>query len=145
MFSPSNPYFFSMAFSKSRLGAFQIFFFHFIYDMRKLILLLLLAGTALSFPSCSGSLPVPDASHADWASRRWNWVTMEDLVSGRRLYVDKCSGCHGLRQPAKYSETEWLKIMGEMKSRAGVKEAETSQILVYLIAAGEVDRQNSKP
>ncbi len=70
---------------------------------------------------------------------------MEDLFSGRRLYVDRCSGCHGLRQPAKYSETEWLKIMGEMKSRAGVKEAEASQILVYLIIAGEVERRNGTP
>ena len=117
--------------------------FRFICKMKRRFLFLLLAGVAVSLPCCSSSIPLPDASYAEWASRKWSGTTVEDLIYGRRLYISQCSGCHGLRQPAKYSEAEWKKIMGEMRVRAGVKENEETQILKYLVTTVEFERQNA--
>ncbi len=91
--------------------------------------------------ACTGSIPVPAERHDRWAALEWPGTTHADLIEGRRLYVENCSGCHGLKSPMDYTEEQWKENVSEMKEKAKIKDAESQLILKYLItAARESDR-----
>lgn len=44
-------------------------------------------------------------------------------------FETKCSKCHSLRDPDKYTKTEWKYNVERMAKRAGLTEEETKQII----------------
>lgn len=103
--------------------------------MRPPLLLLLLAALG-----CAGQLPPPTEADALRASARYPGTTVADLTEGRRLYVERCSGCHALVRPQAKGPDEWPKLVAEMTERAKLPEATAQQIVRYLVVASGAPR-----
>ena len=93
-----------------------------------------------SFASCAGSIPNPTEADAEWASHEWTGTTVHNLAKGRKLYVEKCGGCHSLSMPAQYSALEWDQITEKMKIRAAVTDEEKNLMMRYLVTMREARR-----
>jgi hypothetical protein len=89
------------------------------------VLLMALAG-------CAVHVPEPDALMAGGDE-----ASLPGLREGRRLYIDKCSGCHALKPVERYSDAEWTAEVDEMLRLKKVKlaAAERGRLLRYLTAA----------
>ena len=65
---------------------------------------------------------------------------MGDLDQGKLLFENHCGICHALKNPSKYTESEWNKIVPQMTARVNKKEgnvldADAQQaILKYVVA-----------
>jgi mono/diheme cytochrome c family protein len=99
----------------------------------------LLVGLLAALFACAGQIPRPTSLQAQWAAQRWPGVTPEGLAQGRTLYIAKCSGCHTLRVPTKYSEDRWPSLLDKMQKRAKISDDEKAQILHYVLSV----KQNS--
>jgi len=62
-------------------------------------------------------------------------VPLEDLKTGRSLYVNKCAACHHLRLPNKYNEKQWVVILNKMQKKAKITDDQKQLIYQYLINA----------
>jgi len=60
---------------------------------------------------------------------------LEDLKTGRTLYVNKCAACHLLNLPNKYNEKEWVVNLNEMQKKAKITDDQKQLIYQYLINA----------
>jgi len=60
-------------------------------------------------------------------------MQMQDLMSGRQLYVLKCSGCHSLHRPDELPALQWEKTVAEMMTRAKLTSEEAQLIVRYLV------------
>ena len=85
--------------------------------------------------ACAGSIPVPTERHDRLAAREWPGTTHSDLVQGRQLYIENCSGCHSLKSPTDYSADEWRENVAEMKVKAKIRSGDSELILKYLLVA----------
>jgi hypothetical protein len=75
------------------------------------------------FFSCSQQLYVPVSADA---------IQQEQLLSGRKLYVDHCGSCHNLHLPKEYNGEGWKKQLDEMQVKAKITDEEKKLILRYL-------------
>lgn len=89
--------------------------------------ILLFSMFLLSLTSCTTQLYVPIQGTTT--------ISLEDLNKGRDVYVQKCSSCHRLYVPSKYTNTEWMDNLFEMKAKAKITESEKQLIYQYLINA----------
>jgi len=55
-----------------------------------------------------------------------------DLLRGRKLYVNHCSSCHNLHLPTDYGVQQWKKNVDEMQERSKINNNEKQLILQYL-------------
>ena len=101
--------------------------------MRKYIVI-----TALFFAACGTTLKlaVPAESDATRAAAKFPGTTLADLNKGKAAYEANCGKCHGLKDPAKYSEEKWRKVNPPMAQKAGIEAATEGLILKYVITAG---------
>ena len=90
--------------------------------------------------ACSAALDHPTPQDAEWASREWPGTTVQDLATGRALYVDKCSGCHNLHLPAEHTPEEWKGYVAYMTADAKITQQEAKEIARYLAAASARSR-----
>jgi len=81
----------------------------------------------LLLTSCKSALYIPDESQVSSAT------SLQEMKAGRKLYVQKCAGCHTLYLPEKYSKTEWQHFLSEMQVKASVNNSEKELILKYLL------------
>jgi len=58
----------------------------------------------------------------------------EQLMTGRKLYVEHCSSCHNLHLPKEYNREQWRFQLDEMQAKAKISDAEKKLIYDYLIA-----------
>lgn len=94
--------------------------------MHSKLLAILLVAVILLSAACSTALYLPDTG---------NTVPGADvgqLKMGRQLYISKCSSCHTLILPAKYSHKEWQNWVDKMGDRATLSPTEKTAILKYL-------------
>ena len=75
--------------------------------------------------ACSETLYVPASPNSDEQAK---------LISGRNLYIDKCSNCHNLYLPERLSDENWNKKMDTMQVRAKINNAERDLIYHYIIS-----------
>ncbi len=73
--------------------------------------------------SCSRTLYTPACTDA---------TKQQQLLSGRKLYVDHCSGCHNLHLPKEYDAVGWKKELNEMQPKAKITDEEKQLIFEYL-------------
>jgi hypothetical protein len=111
--------------------------------MKLIAIVISLAIAIAGFASCAGSIPIPTESDAKWASQAWAGTTVHNLTTGRKLYIEKCGGCHSLSTPTQYSVLEWECIVEKMKIRAAVSEEEKNLMMRYLVTIREVQRAES--
>jgi hypothetical protein len=59
-------------------------------------------------------------------------VSLNTLKKGRELYMNKCSSCHNLYLPTKYTNQKWLLIIGKMQKRAKIDSSQKDLIMKYI-------------
>ncbi len=59
--------------------------------------------------------------------------TLGELISGRQLYLSKCSSCHNIYLPDNYSQTQWKNILDKMQERSKISDTEKEKIFNYLL------------
>jgi len=96
--------------------------------MKHAVLVLALAALA----GCAVYLPEPDRMMAGGDDAR-----LVDLKSGRELYINKCSGCHGLIPVDRFDDARWVSEVDEMFKAKKVKmtDGERDRLLRYLTTA----------
>ena len=90
------------------------------------ILVAVILVTALA-TACGSMLYVPTEQDAQATG-----IPLDSLQEGRRLYANRCSGCHNLYLPNSHTQTEWAKITGEMTERSKLQAGEARKIVEYL-------------
>ncbi|WP_395049126.1 c-type cytochrome [Flavobacterium sp.] len=93
--------------------------------MKKLIII----GSILLLISCSSQLYIPIEATLT--------VSLEDLKTGREIYVKKCSSCHQLHLPNQYTEKAWSLNLAKMQDRAKITDAEKQLIYQYITNASK--------
>lgn len=96
---------------------------------RRLPVLALVAGTVAA---CTGSLPDPTDADVVAARQRWPATSRAELVDGRHLLVNRCSGCHALPVPSLHSAAEWPAIVNEMAGPAHLSPDQAVRVAHYL-------------
>lgn len=99
---------------------------HFKDSLKKIVLISTVAATAYA---CGSAIYTPTQVHADAAG-----VPLDQLTSGRELYVSKCSSCHSLYNPARFNEAEWDKNLAKMQPKAKISDQQKKLIREYLVS-----------
>jgi hypothetical protein len=76
--------------------------------------------------SCTPALYQPLPEHATAGT------THEQLIEGRKLYVNSCGSCHTLYLPEMYPESVWRHNLDEMQERSKIDDHQKALILTYL-------------
>jgi mono/diheme cytochrome c family protein len=85
---------------------------------------------------CTAALPHATAADAARANPHFPGATVAELEHGRTLYVERCAGCHQLRDPASETPLAWPKLVAEMRDEHGVhlSRDEERGITAYLVS-----------
>jgi hypothetical protein len=59
-------------------------------------------------------------------------TSLDTLIAGRKLYIEKCASCHTIYLPEKYTRQEWKHHIDRMYDRSGITTEEKNTILKYL-------------
>jgi hypothetical protein len=59
-------------------------------------------------------------------------TSLDTLLAGKKLYANKCSSCHNLYLPTKYTYSEWQDIMIKMQKLAKIDDNHKLIITKYL-------------
>lgn len=92
---------------------------------------LLLSVTLLS--GCAAPLAHATAEDALRAQERWPGTTVASLEDGRRLFVFRCSGCHGLRLPDTVPVAKWPRLLDDMQKEAHLDVEERAAIERFIL------------
>jgi len=93
---------------------------------------------------CATGLVQPTEMDLKWAAKRWEDISMEELLQGRNLYIKRCAGCHHLYLPDKYPPEQWPEIVSGMEERARINSHEKKLIIKYLSSISARFRSNSR-
>jgi mono/diheme cytochrome c family protein len=96
-------------------------------------LILILIGIT----GCEASLYFPTEKDANQSA-----IPLENLKEGRVLYINNCSNCHNLIEPAQFKKGIWERAMLVMQKKAKINNNEKDLILQYLEAKckpGQID------
>jgi cytochrome c5 len=96
---------------------------------------LLIFATLLFLAACASkkatiSLSDSDASRA---AAKYPGASLATLQKGKLLYEEKCSNCHGLKNPASYNEEQWGKHVKRMAPKAKIDKPTEELILQYVV------------
>jgi len=76
----------------------------------------LAAALAALLSACAAFIPEPEPADAGGDAS-----LLRDLRYGRRLYIDKCGGCHRLYDVDSFADDAWRQHIQEMIDRGNVK------------------------
>lgn len=90
--------------------------------------------------ACVGGLPHPTQVDLERARVEDSQVTLVDLERGRSTYMQRCAGCHALRDPGALTPEAWPAAVDKMQGKEHVRLSaeERDDILRYLRAASAV-------
>jgi cytochrome c5 len=100
----------------------------------------ILAVCSISFFTfcCSTKYLIPSQVDVPIAQSHWASTTLDDLTKGYNIYADKCTDCHGLKKPQKFTEDEWnTNLMPSMGKKAKLNPDEYQLVLRYILAKRE--------
>jgi mono/diheme cytochrome c family protein len=69
---------------------------------------------------CAAALPHATDADAVRVTATFPGATVASLEQGRALYVERCAGCHQLREPASEAPLAWPHLVAEMRDDHGV-------------------------
>jgi mono/diheme cytochrome c family protein len=98
--------------------------------------LLLLALVLAPLVGCAAALPHATNADAARVNGSFPGATVAGLEHGRALYVERCAGCHQLREPASEAPLAWPRLVAEMRDDHGVHltSDEEQGIVAYLVS-----------
>ena len=111
------------------------------YKMKRVLHFTIFILPGVLLLSCSGSIPEPTITQVERASQRWPGTNSETLAQGRQIYVTKCSGCHSVKVPSRYSEVQWDTLMRTMGTQAKLNKDEYEKILHYVFMTSKEKRE----
>ncbi len=76
---------------------------------------------------CATVLYVPTEADAQSQS-----VSLDTLIAGRELYMNRCGSCHNLYLPTQYSKQEWTQILDKMQKPAKIDTTQKELIKKYI-------------
>ena len=90
----------------------------------------------LSACSVNKEFQVTEDDSNKFFKRGGEFVSLEDLQAGSKLYVVKCGNCHNLILPSKYTAVEWEKehLTREFAKAKVEDEKEKKQITGFVFA-----------
>ena len=80
---------------------------------------------------------IPTQKDVTVAQAHWQGITMDQLSQGYNIFMDKCTDCHGVKKPEKYSNDDWYKIMKTMGRKAKLDSTKYYLVLHYILAKRE--------
>src|ERR1035437_8196158 len=86
---------------------------------------------------CSTTLMPPIETDVTVAKKHWSDASLPQLNEGHMLYINKCSHCHYLYRPDKYSDEKWNKMLSLMGKKAKLDSSEVALITKYIFTAKE--------
>lgn len=98
-----------------------------------------LSVIALFITACGGlKLASPTQGDVDRMADVYPDYTLAELNHGMTLYQDKCTQCHGMKDPMAYTTEQWERITPGMSNKArskgiAVSAEEEGLILKYLV------------
>jgi hypothetical protein len=103
-------------------------------------------ASALVISGCAGSsgaIPAPTAKNVEYAGRNGQVTTLSALKVGRKLYISRCSSCHGLKAPESLTPQDWPEMVERMASNAKVNPDQQRAITQYLVSVSAAARDTS--
>jgi hypothetical protein len=101
-------------------------------------LVMILVLMSLVFVCCKGTqYLIPTDADVTNAQTHWKGTGLVQLTQGYAIFSDKCTDCHGLKKPQKWTEDEWLTIMQKMGRKAKLDSAQYNLVLHYILAKRE--------
>jgi mono/diheme cytochrome c family protein len=90
----------------------------------------------LPLVGCAAALPHATEADAVRVNGNFPGATVAQLEHGRTLYVERCAGCHQLREPASETPLAWPKLVAEMRDSHGVHLTSDDErgITAYLVS-----------
>lgn len=103
-----------------------------------------LAGS-LFVSGCTGPgrIPAPTAKNVELAGRHGEVTTLPTLMLGRKLYISRCSSCHGLKAPGFLTPAEWPEMVARMADNAKVNADQQRAITQYLVSVSAATHDSS--
>ncbi len=99
---------------------------------------IIISGIVLLVCACAPSLYMP--SETDAAHQQ---TSLEQLLTGRTTYVNKCSSCHSLFLPQQFTKKEWQVNVNKMQNGAKINDVEKESILKYLSIKAKEEVKNN--
>ncbi|UOK41480.1 MULTISPECIES: hypothetical protein [Flavobacterium] len=90
--------------------------------MKKIILTL---SVVLVITSCAVKLVTPAQPDVDRMQTKYPGYTLDELSQGKSMFEQHCAECHKLKNPTKFSESEWEKIVPIMVKKVNKKHPNT--------------------
>lgn len=86
--------------------------------------------------ACAAELPHATEADASRVNNKFPGTNLAKLETGRSLYVERCAGCHQLRQPSSETPLAWPTLVAEMRDDHGVHltHEEEQGIVAYLVS-----------
>lgn len=105
--------------------------------MKKLCTLALITLTIFSCskkmtPAKSMATTSPATMDSTASANSSNASNVVMVTAGQAVYVAKCGKCHGLKDPANYTQERWVGLVNAMAPRAKATDEEKGQILAYV-------------
>ena len=102
-------------------------------------------STALLLSGCAGSgaVPAPTAKNVEYAGRHGQVTTLSALKVGRKLYISRCSSCHGLKDPDSLSPQDWPEMVGRMAENAKINPDQQRAITQYLVSVSAASHDST--
>ncbi len=100
--------------------------------MKKSILFL---AAIIFLAACASKKAVVSLSESDAsrAAAKYPGASLATLQNGKMLYEEKCSNCHGLKNPTAYNEEQWGKHVKRMAPKAKIDKPTEELILQYVV------------
>jgi hypothetical protein len=79
----------------------------------------------------------PTTADVTIAQSHWQGTTIDQLKQGYDMFMDKCTSCHGIKNPQDYSEDDWNTIMPKMARKSKITQEQSDLIFHYILAKRE--------
>ena len=92
-------------------------------------------ATIIFLAACASKKAVVSLSESDAsrAAAKYPGASLATLQNGKMLYEEKCSNCHGLKNPTAYNEEQWGKHVKRMAPKAKIDKPTEELILQYVV------------
>ena len=79
--------------------------------------------------ACSAKAFAPSENSMVTMQQKVPGITLEMAKEGYQLYSQKCSSCHRLYEPDKYSIAQWNEILSKMFSKAKITDSKRQSLI----------------
>jgi cytochrome c5 len=79
----------------------------------------------------------PDSTDVTIARTHWAGTSTANLTQGYTIFSDKCTECHGVKNPQDFSINDWNNILPEMGKKANLDSVQYRYVYQYILAKRE--------